>query len=653
MHRLMPGNTLRSGLVQGAAVAVFFAVWLLLTLPAHTQEIPFTLRSDSLLQQQPVALFGFDKTGSTFLFHGNVYGVFALPYGSLFLRQQYSGRAIRTESISARDNEECSLLWLIPVSERLDVSASGSLLYSADALSAGSNDVQDIAAFGGAHYRPWDNSSLGIGLGGVHSAQSGFAEQGWRLIGTGNLTGQQLDDYLLDADARGDYSLVGDRRTISHSMLSARLARTFADNEYIEINARATTLRRDQYVPLTTLGSDSIATTRLSDSIETRSEQRISLSGLLNFPIDNTGSVDIIASVENTEIDRYYNQLLATVRESGVTRTLSELKFSAAASAKLWLLGGRHDIALGLESREEQNAVARRFAIGDTTLTTQRLRENLRDNSSQRTSLSARSRWLLSIADTLQYSGSAAILRYDTPSADNSDDRDELFIAADATIGHRFSPLLAASLTGEIQLVHTVFLKALRSAQNNWNRIIRLAPAVAITGSRFSALPRFEVVANYTNFDYEDLLGSRRSLSSRQLGYTDSLVYRFTEQQYLESRITVRYEERGEFRWKTFSEIPNFRKTEQFYTVLFFTNPLPSLWVGAGARYYQLAQRQLGRLTTSGTLDRVTLGPETVMTAQFASGTSLRLHGWYEVQFDNGRETRRLPNLLLDVLVAL
>ncbi len=649
----MPDNASRAIRLPGVAFAALFAVCLLCALPAIAQETPFTLRSDSLLQQHPAALFGFDKTGSTFLFHGNMYGVFSLPYGSLFLRQQYIGRAIRTENLSVRDNEECSLLWLMPVSEQVDVSASGSLLYSADALSASSNEVQDVALFGGAHYRPWNNSSFGIGVGGVQSAQAGFAEQGWRLIGTGSLVGEQLDDYMLDADARGDYSRVGDRRTISHSVLSARFARTFADNEYIEINARTTTLRRDQYVPFTILGSDSVTTTRLSDSIETRSEQRISLSGLLNFPMDNNGSVDIIASVENTDIDRYYDQLLSTVRESGVTRTLSELKFSVAAAAKLQMLGGRHEIALGLESREEQNAVSRRFAIGDTALTTQRLRENLRDNSSQRTSLSARSRWLLSAADTLQYSGSAAILRYDTPSADNSDDRDELFIAADAVAEHRFSPLLAVSLTGEIQLVHTVFLKALRSAQNNWNRIIRFAPAVAITGKYFSAVPRFEVVANYTNFDYEDLLGSRRSLSSRQLGYTDSLVYRFTEQQYIESRITVRYEERGEFRWKTFSEIPNFRKTEQFYTVLFFTNPMPALWLGAGGRYYQLAQRQLGRVTGTGTLDRTTLGPETVITAQFASGTTLRLHGWYEIQFDNGRETRRLPNLLLDVMVAL
>lgn len=649
----MPGRAPCTSHCLAALWAVLAVFLLFAVIPTCAQEIPFALRNDTLTQQPPALSFGFDKTGSTFLFHGNVSGVFSLPYGSLFLRQQYSGRAIRAEDISVRDNEECSLLWLMPIAERLEVSASGSLLYSADALSAGSSEVQDMAAFGGAHYHPMDNALLGIGIGGVRTVQSGFAEQGWRLIGNGQLNSEQIDDYTLSADARGDYSRIGDKRVISHSAVAAKLTRTFDDNEYIELNARAVTLRRDQYVPTTALSSDSAITTRLSDSVETRSEQRLSFGGILNFPIENSGSVDLIATVDNTTIDRYYDQYIANVRESGVTRTLNELKFAAALSAKLWTASSRHEIVLGLESREEQNAVARRFAIGDTALTAQRTRENLRDNSSQRTALSVRSRWHLSQTDTLRYSGSAAILRYDTPSADNSDDRDELFIATDAAIAYRFSPILSASLIGEVQLVHTVFLKALRSAQNNWNRIIRLAPAVHITGTRFSASPRFEVVANYTSFDYEDLLGSRRSLSSRQLGYTDSLAYQLTERHSIESRVTVRYEERGEFRWKTFSEIPNFRKTEQFYTLLFFTMPSPEIRIGAGARYYRLSQQQLGRLVSTNTLNRTTVGPETVITAQFTSGTSLQLHGWYEIQFDNSATTRRLPNLVLDVIVAL
>lgn len=624
-----------------------------LPLQVQAQTIPFTLQNDSLLARRSLS-FGFDKIGNTILFHADAHGVFTLPYGSLFLKQKYSGRAIRTTSLSVRDDEDFAFLWSVPVGSDVDIHAAGSVLSSSDPKAASTSDVQDIAIFGGIRVRPSTNTDVNLGAGGVHSSQLGTTERGWRLIGSGSLRDTELDNYLISADARGEYSLLGNTREIAHSSVSAHLARTFATGEDLAFTARYTSLHRDQYLPVTVLGSDSTLVNRLSDSIETRGEQQIQLTGIASIPFFSTGVIDLMASVEHLSADRYYHQLVSAIRESGVTRTHSELRFSLASSARFFSLGGDHEIALRLESREENNTVARRFAIGDTALRAQRLRETLRDNSSARSLLSARSRWQIAENDTLQYAVSTSLLRYDTPSNDNNDDRDELTAASAISYGHRFSPLLSASLTTELQLTHTVFLKAARSAQNNWNRIIKMTPAIAIRGAKFSATPSFEVVANYTTFDFEDIIGSQQSISSRQIGYTDSIVYTLSERHRIESRITVRYEERGEFRWSTFSEIPTYRKTEQFYTLLFFVAPSPAVSIGTGARYYQLSQQPIGRtLPINGELQRQAVGPETTIAAQLSSGSIVRLHGWYEIQFVNGTEARRLPNVLLDVSVPL
>lgn len=617
------------------------------------QTIPFTLQNDSLLANRSLS-FGFDKTGNTVLFHADAYGALALPYGSLFFKQKYSGRAIRTNTLSVRDDEEFAFLWSIPVSTNVDVSASGSLLSSSDPKATNTSDVQDIAAFGGIHLRPLANTKINLGAGGVHSSQLGTAEKGWRLIGSGTMQDTEIDHYVLNADARGEYSLINNKREIAHSVLSAHLAREFGTGEQLAFTARFATLHRDQYLPVPTIGTDSTIVNRLSDSIETRGEQQLSFIGMASLPLFSAGTIDLTASVEQVSADRYYHQLLSTLRESGVMRTHNELRFSLASTARFLAFGGEHEIAVRLESREEHNTVARRFGIGDTALSAQRLRETLRDNSSARSSLSARSRWWASTNDTLHYTVSTSLLRYDTPSNENNDDRDELTAASSISYGHNFSPLLSASLTAEIQLTHIVFLKAARSAQNNWNRIVKMTPAIAIRGKRFSATPRFEVVANYTTFDFEDIIGSRQSISSRQIGYTDSIAYKISDRHRIESRFTVRYEERGEFRWTTFSEIPNYRKIEQFYTVLFFVDPSPAISLGAGGRYYQLTQQVLGRTPPlDGDLSRQAVGPETTITATLPSGTTLRLHGWYEIQFARGNETRRLPNILLNVFVPL
>lgn len=60
--------------------------------------------------------------------------------------------------------------------------------------------------------------------------------------------------------------------------------------------------------------------------------------------------------------------------------------------------------------------------------------------------------------DTISATGSSVKLAYNTPSTSNFDDRDDLFLVGGMRWIHRFSPLFTASIAGDINLRHTVYV---------------------------------------------------------------------------------------------------------------------------------------------------------------------------------------------------
>ena len=133
----------------------------------------------------------------------------------------------------------------------------------------------------------------------------------------------------------------------------------------------------------------------------------------------------------------------------------------------------------------------------------------------------------------------------------------ELLITLSGRESHRWNEYFDISVTAEVTLNHIVYLLAVRSANNNWNRIFRLAPELTYTPSpTMRMVNTFEVLANYTVFDYETLVPTVESYSYRQFAFLDSTSYDMSSHMGLDFLLHVRLYERGELQWEAFTERP-------------------------------------------------------------------------------------------------
>jgi len=178
----------------------------------------------------------------------------------------------------------------------------------------------------------------------------------------------------------------------------------------------------------------------------------------------------------------------------------------------------------------------------------------------------------LGAADSLTSHFSVSLLRYDTPDTNNFDDRDELRISGSFLAQHLFSAGLKLQLMLSVNLYHMVYLYAERSADNNWNRVLRLtARGFYAPTPELSLYQSFEVLANYVDYDYEQVFEETRSFVFRKFVADDSLSWHVTShsQLYAESRLQL--EENGRLYWDRWAERPLVSRT--------------SLWVRLAWKY--------------------------------------------------------------------
>lgn len=670
---------------------------------APTLNISQDTTTVALSQELPVIRFGIDKIVNTFLFRSDVLGTLPLPLGKLFMRQQYRGSVIRLAAPAVRDDGDITLRYELPLHPLWSAIVSGTAMVSADTRAIGLNRLLQGSLSGGIMTRPMDNLRVSLTAGGEYNEQLGIADRGWHAQAQAALLNQRFDEYAVSAEVNAVYSALSNARTNAQTLLRLAVARTFENGGIFDLSAQMSTLNRDFYTFLQS--SPSGSGTSSLPSVETRREQLFRLQGRLLLPLvrsDWSCDAEVQGFFEGWTIGRWYRAPLERAALTAVDRTVDQARFSVNASLRAVLSHSAHALTMIVDTRDETNVVSERFSIAQADLLSLRLSEQQRDNISVRTSLLAQSLWNVGVVDTLKIEGSSSLLRYDTPSTLNNDDRDELTLIGNATWGHAFSEFFSGSLTAEARFVHLVFLKSQRSAQNNWNRIIRLVPSFVYTSKHFVARPTFELLANYTSFDFEDVVASSQSFSFRQLSYRDSLVWHCTPRTSVESRTIFRYFERGEFRWRSFSELPRDRNYELFTRLLLFTTvsvgsssshsrqrsneehnrehehnavegsrllsnnasigradvfagrtEQQTFRLGIGARFYALSQRPVNSSLPAAEFLNQIIGPEAVLEFPFLSGTMIRFNGWYEFQFDRSRLLRQIPNMMLSAIVVL
>lgn len=588
--------------------------------------------------QSPHLHVGMTRIAFTSVFHADAFIEQMIGSGQLVLRQQYRGASLLTGTTSFRDDELFRLEWRYGVADRLRWSPRLEWDLSNDSRSLGISRLERFRLAAETSY----HSTVGLAEGYIgfeRAMQLGVSEQGGAVglrivpdqINVGEIaisTGLTADHVRLKVRRNTDFR--------AHVTLSSPSAETLP----FEIQLVHQRQQRDYY---TTLGSSTTI------ALEHRAEERWEIRSYLQQQVGDWLSVSVQPFATIIGVERYFDAPDFNSALTYVRRRLDELNATVIGKLNVQTATSQHEIGAELGYRMESNATFDRFATPTPQLIEEiRQSERMRDNQTQRVQLWVNNLIQVTSTDTLRVVALNRLVRYDTPSPLNYDDRDELTQTLQLVLHRRWSAPFSSVITSEYTVTHLVFLPSQRSALSNTMRLLRLGSWFRYAAANVRWFPSCEVVAQYTVYDFEGLSGVPSSFSFRQFSYRDSLALQLSFMQ-LEVQCYLRWFIRGDFVWTRFAEYPTGNGSEQFFRIMAWRQVGTSISLGVGGRWYALVQQ----------MQPTALAPLIGIQRSIAPETSVRLsidkldfviNGWYEVRLVQGVTVQYLPNVQINLI---
>nr|BCX01731.1 MAG: hypothetical protein KatS3mg041_1777 [Bacteroidota bacterium] len=338
----------------------------------------------------------------------------------------------------------------------------------------------------------WDRRSRRQDHGpGLH-ASLGFEQMRW-----GN--------YRLSGRAEGQQLWVGPR-LFQDARLDGELEGLFAPAEF-QLRASWVRARRDYYQPASFLN---IGAAGMNVIESTRADTLWGEIALL-YPM---GSGILLRSRLRAQgLRREVLHRRVPVDLQVLDTGLERLSLEAETGCQLTGRWGQLGLVMGFLSEEEVRRLLNGQALPPALLQRQQELLALAGYWVRQTRLSAFYLW----PGGVRLDGMVRIARYDTPEG-NDDDFDELLLRLGVLLEPWRGPIFSWSLLLQGQAVHTVYLKAARSAENQWRRLLRLEPSwrwQPAAGQEVRA--RAELRASYATDDFRLPGRTPRDQSAREL----------------------------------------------------------------------------------------------------------------------------------------
>ncbi len=517
-----------------------------------------------------------------------------------------------------------------------------------------------------------DNRAIGLGRMAQHQFLSGFKNYTLDSVDIGMFMGYELnsqDDekdhgfiYSLGFDARDlrmedfdiklnsswNKSMLG-RRSPHSGQINFSLSRDFGGGVFHSIILNYSMQKREFY---TSLAPSRQSILGAKHNIFSRNANVIDVMNKFIYQSHDNFIFSTSLGFANQVIDRAYRY-----RDSALIldSEIQEMQFYVNASFQLFLFDWLTTIAkITVSEKDEKHSVIDKME-NPTPFDLQRINEqrasaNRLENTAHRTGASIEIITDVAKNNKIKLYASANILRYDTPDISNTDDRDELFMTYGFEVSHRFSKYLNSSFTVDATLYHLVYINKEQSANNNWNRVLRLSPIVEYKPVKWlRTVARAEVLANYTISDYEQQIASVKSYSFRQAYWMDSTMILMTKNIQFKFFGSLRIFERGILKWKEFSERPESYFVEKtVWPELIWTSDI-GIRIGLGYRYFgqDRYKYQLGKRNFAHNIQ--TTGPTALLEWQGPNNERFSMIGWLENQKNNDVKTRTISNLSIQV----
>ncbi len=431
-------------------------------------------------------------------------------------------------------------------------------------------------------------------------------------------------------------------------------------NEHLnnQLSANYQQSRRDFYFKA---DSSVINDFKLTNNIQSRTESNYFIQDrVVYFNPSSSFSLDLLSRIVWRDIDRdtRYRSL------NNISQSMFDVKVNEFRLELESLLGYRSDLFDGkfkfFFSERDEKHITKRISTSnifqydeiETAFEERSKNESQKNNTAGRFSLAVNGGFKFSSKDILQFDFLHNKLKYDTPSGDNYDDRDELLTIIRLKYLRTLNPFFNAFVNIEGSINHIVYIFSQRSSNNNKQSILRLSTGGIYNSSKLFSKNLFEVSANYTVYDFEDVNSSYKSFSFRQLSMVDSTSIKLTKKVFGSIYTYLKYSEQGDFKWSSFSGKP-IRDLLEIYIEPKLNVKYQSIIYGIGVRYLTLKTYLYKYLVKNRESDYSSLGPLAEANIALHQRLLLRFYGWYEFIKTEDSNRKEQANLNLQLTWSL
>lgn len=560
------------------------------------------------------------------------------------VNQNFNSTLIKTNTKSVRDNQHLRINGRYTLNEKLRIGINGesNLLSDDRQLAINRASINQAILYTETELI---NDLLIIPFGGYSvNKQVGETDSGPLYGIEGYLRDYYLSEMSLTTGLKFENEDISPRKnTLRYVNLLVK--NPFNTDVTNFLNTKFDRSRKDFYIP-----ADSITSTEfnVSKNIESRTETIFSLQDQLfyNQVFKNT-YMELSGGFNWRNVDRDKRYKSTSIQSKNIFDSQIEelrLALESAINYKSDFLNS--SLRLSFIERDERHK-AKNFEGIDRLFFEERSEEEARkNNNSSRAVISLSNDFRLSKNNFISASIFHSKLKYDTPSDQNDDDRDELLTIARLKYTNQLTPYFQMFVTTEGTYSHLVYLYASKSANNYINRVLRLITGGNYFSSDFRTKNTFEVLANYTVYDFEDLTSNLRSISFRQFIASDSTRWQVTPSVSLIIDGYIKITDQGDLNWDEFKERPTRYLSE------IFTDPkvgftFGRLFVALGLRYFTVNTFNYDGLNKIPDTEYKSIGPLVEMDI----GTDtlfLKLNSWYEFISDGTTESERM-NMFAEV----
>lgn len=641
--------------VRGARVAAVFLALAMATPALHAQESgresgTAIAGPDSVLRLNAASIL-FDKNLNTFNWAGRMVLDTVAGRTRIAAGANYLSNIILTDApgggttrASESTQQNLRLQASHPLTGGVDLRGGWSSLVYSDNRGVGLSNASNHTILGGADLTPWSFLTLSPLAGYRWDRQGSIIDRGPALDLGAALHALDLDGYRFAGDARFRRDMLAPR-TLENHTAHTLIEKSFSAESRDSLALGFQRTGREFY-----LYGDS--------AIESRTDNVFSFANLLSYDISPALGAEVFVTVNSRGLDKDTRRL-RSVPGSSVTFDTRIEEFRLDTWVQAWYSppdgSSSALMRLGYSERSETHrakapgtmspAIAVQFAERNR-------QEQTKDNTARRVSLAGSASVPVSSLDRIAIAGSASILRYDTPSDLNREERDELLVALSLGSWHRVTRHLDVGIALDGTMSHLVYLLKERSANNNINRVLRFSPRTVYRPFPWlTSLNAFEVLANYTVYDFEKQVAVARSFSYRQFSWMDSTQVEFSPRVGLDFYAYLKLYERGMLRWDEFLERTENSTVDRTFAVQVRFAPTPSLLLALGLRYF--SQSRYVYMDTIREPDTFfsSVGPTSLIEWAFGGHGRFQFQGWYERRRQSDGSFRSLASMTMQIFL--